>query len=158
MSTDRFTLPESKVPCVTCGLTTQWADLFRRPSHGQMKEHERFTRKAINDDSALSVEDGMVHVFVNDWHVLDAAGNEIPRKMERMGDVPQDTLSVLIEEIAAITTATRPNDAIAQTVGVMRALRDRVDKDEAVTMDQAIALFQEALGVPVPNAPGQTAG
>lgn len=156
MSTRLFPLPESKVPCVQCGSTEQWARLLDRPEHGAMKEHEKFTRRALADDSALSVEDGMVHVFVTEWHVLTLDGNEIPKKIENVNRVPQDILSLVVEEIGAITAATRPNDAIGQTVAVMRALKSRVEPEDAEKLDQAIALFREALGVPVPNAGDQT--
>ena len=154
---ETFKLPDSIKPCATCGKHEQWADLHRRPSHAQMKEHERFTRKALSDDSSLGVEDGMIHVFCESWHVLDTDGNEIPCKMDRLGDVPQDTLTLVVEEITAITATTRPNDAIANTVAVIRALKTRVEPEQAAMLEESAVLFQKALGVPVPNAGDQTA-
>jgi hypothetical protein len=153
---ERFDLPASTVPCVACGSTEQWADLTRRPSHAQMKEHERLTRKSLEADSSLGVEDGMVHIFVTAWHVLDNEGNEVPKKLETLGKVPQEVLSVVVEEIAAITATTRPNDAIGNSIAIMNALKSRTDDEGGAKLDQAIALFREALKVPAPNAPAQT--
>lgn len=147
MSIEHFDLPDG-----------QSAEIQRRPSHGQMKEIERLTRKAIADDLALQVEDALVLTLVTEWNVHDNEGNPLPLKRESLDRVPQDTMSLLTDELQGVTSATRPNDAIAGVITTLRGLKQRLSKPaERAAMDDVIKRFREVMGVPVPNDQDQTA-
>ena len=99
MDIQRFDLPDG-----------QWADLHRRPSHGQLKVIEKMTRKAIADEEWLSTQDALVITLVDKWLVRDSDGRDLPLSREGINEAPHQVIHLLAEELNKVTEASQaPN-------------------------------------------------
>lgn len=145
MDITRFALPDG-----------QWADIHRRPSHGQMKQITKWTQAAIDSQEWLDTEDALLLTLVDSWHVVDADGKDIPLKRESLDGVPQEIITRLSDELQVVTDAIRPDVAGADVSRRLHNLADRVvaDPKDKAQMVKLAAEFDKIMGLS-PNPKSQ---
>lgn len=90
MDIERFDMPDG-----------QWADIHRRPTHGQMKQIEKFTRKAIADEEWLSTQDALVLTLVDKWSF------DKPVSREAIDEMPHAIIALISDELNKVVEASQ---------------------------------------------------
>lgn len=144
MDIARFTLPGD-----------QWADLHRRPTHGQMRQIAKWTQAAVDSGDYLGVEDALILTLIDSWSVQGSDGKPLPLRRESLDDLPQDVSSRLADELQAITDTIRPDVAGAEVSRRIRALVTTAadDKDRA-RLTRIADDFDKVMGIS-PNPTSQ---
>lgn len=98
MDIQRFDLPDGA-----------WADIHRRPSHGQVKAVMRAYREHADDGSVMDIQTISVLTLTDKWLVKDGDGREIPLSREGVESAPQEVVNALWNELTTVLEGAFPN-------------------------------------------------